>query len=76
MADSRLLAEHGVGGPPHLLTHLAELIARTLVTREGQPWIMRLRSIETLTGWAREAGFTDFSSRTDPWGIFHVIIAR
>lgn len=26
MADSRLLAEHGVGGPPHLLTHLAELI--------------------------------------------------
>ena len=27
MADSRLLAEHGVGSPPHLLTHLAELIA-------------------------------------------------
>lgn len=27
LADGRLLAEHGIGGPPHLLTHLAELIA-------------------------------------------------
>jgi ubiquinone/menaquinone biosynthesis C-methylase UbiE len=53
-----------------------ELIARTLVNREGQPWVMRLRSIETLTEWATEAGFTEFSSRTDPWGIFHVITAR
>jgi SAM-dependent methyltransferase len=53
-----------------------ELIARTLVNRDGQPWVMRLRSIETLTGWARDAGFTEFSSRTDPWGIFHVITAR
>jgi hypothetical protein len=25
--DHRLLAEHGIGGPPHLLEHLAELIA-------------------------------------------------
>jgi hypothetical protein len=53
-----------------------ELIARTLVNRDGQPWVMRLRSIETLTAWAREAGFTEFTSRTDPWGIFHVITAR
>jgi ubiquinone/menaquinone biosynthesis C-methylase UbiE len=53
-----------------------ELIARTLVNRDGQPWVMRLRSIETLTAWARDAGFTEFSSRTDPWGIFHVITAR
>jgi SAM-dependent methyltransferase len=73
----RILAEGGAfvftAQPRH---PQVELIARTLVNREGQPWIMRLRSIETLTGWAREAGFTDFSSRTDPWGIFHVIIAR
>jgi hypothetical protein len=27
LADGRLRAEHGVGGPPHLLEHLAELIA-------------------------------------------------
>jgi hypothetical protein len=25
--DGRLRAEHGIGGPPHLLEHLAELIA-------------------------------------------------
>ncbi len=25
--DGRLLAEHGIGGPPHLLEHLAQLIA-------------------------------------------------
>ena len=25
--DDRLLAEHGIGGPAHLLEHLAELIA-------------------------------------------------
>ncbi len=25
--DDRLHAEHGIGGPPHLLEHLAELIA-------------------------------------------------
>ncbi len=25
--NDRLLAEHGIGGPPHLLEHLAELIA-------------------------------------------------
>jgi hypothetical protein len=73
----RILAEGGAfvftAQPRH---PQIELIARTLVNREGQPWIMRLRSIETLTGWAREAGFTEVSSRTDPWGIFHVIIAR
>ncbi len=27
LADGRLPAEHGIGGPPHLLTHLAQLIA-------------------------------------------------
>jgi hypothetical protein len=25
--DGRLRAEHGIGGPPHLLEHLAQLIA-------------------------------------------------
>lgn len=27
LADGRLPAEHGIGGPPHLLEHLAQLIA-------------------------------------------------
>ena len=27
LTDGRLLAEHGVGGEPHLLEHLAALIA-------------------------------------------------
>jgi len=27
LGGDRLLAEHGIGGPPHLLEHLAELIA-------------------------------------------------
>jgi SAM-dependent methyltransferase len=73
----RILAEGGTfvfTAQPH--HPQLELIARTLVNRDGQPWVMRLRSIETLTAWAREAGFTEFSSRTDPWGIFHVITAR
>jgi SAM-dependent methyltransferase len=73
----RILADGGVlvftAQPRH---PQLELIARTLVNREGRPWVMRLRSIETLTDWAREAGFSEFSSRTDPWGIFHVITAR
>jgi SAM-dependent methyltransferase len=73
----RILADGGVlvftAQPRH---PQLELIARTLVNREGRPWVMRLRSIETLTDWAREAGFTELSSRTDPWGIFHVITAR
>jgi SAM-dependent methyltransferase len=53
-----------------------KLIARTLVNRDGRPWVMRLRSIETLEAWAREGGFTRFDRRADPWGIFHVITAR
>jgi SAM-dependent methyltransferase len=53
-----------------------ELIARTLVNRDGEPWVMRLRSIETLEAWAREAGFTRFDHRADAWRIFHVITAR
>lgn len=53
-----------------------ELIARTLVNREGRPWVMRLRSLETLEDWAREGGFTRFSRRADAWEIFHVITAR
>ena len=73
----RLLADGGTfvftAQPRH---PQVELIARTLVNRDGRPWVMRLRSIETLTAWAREAGFTEFSSRTDRWGIFHVITAR
>ena len=53
-----------------------EFIARVLVNREGQPWIMRRRTQEEMDALVREAGFIKESQSIDQWGIFTVSTAR
>jgi SAM-dependent methyltransferase len=53
-----------------------ELIANVLPNRFGRPWVMENRPLATVEAWAREAGFGQLSSRTEPHGIFAVTVAR
>jgi SAM-dependent methyltransferase len=53
-----------------------ELIARTLNSHTGNPWIMRLRSLELTKEWASTAGFSDFEVQMDSVGIFGVVKAK
>jgi SAM-dependent methyltransferase len=52
-----------------------DLIANTLPNRDGEPWIMGVRSAATVEGWARSAGFTDLRTATEPNGLFAVTLA-
>lgn len=52
-----------------------ELIARTLINRDQQPWVMRLRSQNEMHQLARRAGFTPVSTLIDAQGIFSVNLA-
>jgi ubiquinone/menaquinone biosynthesis C-methylase UbiE len=53
-----------------------ELIARTLINREGQPWIMRRRTQAEMDELVRTAGFRKLSMEIDRWGIFTVSLAE
>jgi hypothetical protein len=53
-----------------------ELIARTLVNREGRPWIMRRRTQAEMDELVRTAGFHKISMEIDRWGIFTVSLAE
>ena len=53
-----------------------EMIARVLINREGQPWIMRRRTQEEMDDLVREAGFQKIAQEIDRWGIFTVSLAR
>ncbi|CAN5588441.1 bifunctional alpha/beta hydrolase/class I SAM-dependent methyltransferase [soil metagenome] len=53
-----------------------EFIARTLVNREGKPWIMRRRSQAELDSLIAAAGFEKVDQLVDRWGIFTVSLAR
>ncbi len=53
-----------------------ELIARTLINREGRPWVMRRRTQAEMDFLVRQAGFEKLAQETDPWGIFTVSLAR
>lgn len=53
-----------------------EIIANVLVTREGKPWIMKLRSNETTEGWAREVGFTDLRTTMEREGLYALTVGR
>jgi alpha-beta hydrolase superfamily lysophospholipase/SAM-dependent methyltransferase len=53
-----------------------EFIARVLVNRENQPWIMRRRTQAEMDQLVRTAGFEKVSQLVDPWGIFTVSMAR
>lgn len=53
-----------------------ELIRNLLHHRDGSPWVMRLRSVETLERWCRAAGFTDLHTTADTLGIFTITVGR
>ena len=46
-----------------------ELIARTLRSHTGKPWVMRLRSLELFQEWLREAGLRYVSHQMEEHGI-------
>lgn len=50
-----------------------ELIARTLPSHTGQPWVMRLRSWELTRQWALAAGFVNPQIHMERNGIFGVV---
>ncbi len=52
-----------------------ELIARTLTNRNGEPWVMRLRSQQEMDDLVRSAGFEPHESAIDDAGIFSVTVA-
>ena len=53
-----------------------EFIARVLVNREGQPWIMRRRTQAEMDELVEAAGFEKIHQEIDEWGIFSVSVAR
>jgi SAM-dependent methyltransferase len=53
-----------------------ELIARTLNSHTGKPWVMRLRSRQLTQEWAAAAGFQNFEVQIDSVGIFGVVKAN
>jgi alpha-beta hydrolase superfamily lysophospholipase len=53
-----------------------ELIARTLINRDRQPWVMRLRSQQEMNRLVREAGFEPQEMAMDDAGIFSVTVAK
>lgn len=53
-----------------------ELIARTLPSHTGRPWVMRLRSWKLIRHWAEAAGFYNFQVHMEPNGIFGVVTAQ
>jgi ubiquinone/menaquinone biosynthesis C-methylase UbiE len=50
-----------------------ELIARTLTSHTGKPWVMRLRSLALFQHWLHEAGLRYVSHRMEEHGIFGVV---
>ncbi len=53
-----------------------EMIARVLPNREGEPWIMRRRTVAEVNALLAEAGLTPHRHLIDRWGIFTVTLAR
>lgn len=52
------------------------LIARALTShRQGQAWVMRLRSQAEMDQLVQAAGFSKIAQRVDEWGIFTVSLA-
>jgi SAM-dependent methyltransferase len=53
-----------------------EMIARVLINRDGEPWIMRRRTQRELDELVREAGFEKIRTEVGGRGIFTVTIAK
>jgi 2-polyprenyl-3-methyl-5-hydroxy-6-metoxy-1,4-benzoquinol methylase len=52
-----------------------EFIARVLKSNTGNPWVMRLRSLELFKAWLEESGLEYVAHRMEPHGIFGVVEA-
>jgi len=52
------------------------MIANTLPNRNGEPWVMGTRAVETVETWARAAGFHTVHTAVEPHGLFAVTVAR
>ncbi|MCG8427552.1 MAG: bifunctional alpha/beta hydrolase/class I SAM-dependent methyltransferase [Chromatiales bacterium] len=52
-----------------------ELIARTLINRDGDPWVMRLRPQSEMNALVQQAGFKPQTMAMDDAGIFTVTTA-
>jgi alpha-beta hydrolase superfamily lysophospholipase len=53
-----------------------EFIARVLINRDGQPWVMRRRTQAEMDNLVRAAGFEKLDMEIDNFGIFTVSLAR
>ena len=53
-----------------------ELIARTLTSHSGGPWVMRLRPFALTRQWTEEAGFQIAQTQMDSQHIFGVVTAH
>lgn len=53
-----------------------ELIARTLINRDGDPWIMRRRTQAEMDEQVRSVGLTKTETQIDSYGIFTVSVAE
>jgi SAM-dependent methyltransferase len=53
-----------------------EMIARVLINRDGEPWIMRRRTQRELDELVREAGFEKVRTEVGGRGIFTVSLAK
>jgi len=53
-----------------------EMIARVLINRDGDPWIMRRRTQQEMDELVRAAGFRKIDMEIDDYGIFTVSLAK
>jgi alpha-beta hydrolase superfamily lysophospholipase/SAM-dependent methyltransferase len=53
-----------------------EMIARVLVNRDGDPWIMRRRTQAEMDELVRATGFEKVATEIDDYGIFTVSVAK
>ena len=53
-----------------------EMIARVLINRDGDPWIMRRRTQQEMDDLVRIAGFRKIDMEIDDYGIFTVSLAE
>ncbi|MFA9408940.1 MAG: class I SAM-dependent methyltransferase family protein [Candidatus Dadabacteria bacterium] len=53
-----------------------ELIARSLVNRDGERCVWHLRPVELVIGWAEEAGFVDPQIVMDDCGVYAVVLIK
>jgi hypothetical protein len=53
-----------------------EMIARVLINRDQQPWVMRRRAQAEMDQLVQSAGFEKIDMAIDRYGIFTVSVAR